>query len=56
MIATKEEMDSAKMDPKFRDYCAHKYIAFYKCKKDNFPWVAACEHEKHDYHNCEYAE
>ncbi|XP_054276983.1 NADH dehydrogenase [ubiquinone] 1 beta subcomplex subunit 7 [Macrosteles quadrilineatus] len=56
MIATQEEMDSLKMPMKYRDYCAHKYIEFQRCRKANFPWVAACEHEKHEYHDCEYAE
>uniref|UniRef100_A0A1B6KDR7 NADH dehydrogenase [ubiquinone] 1 beta subcomplex subunit 7 n=1 Tax=Graphocephala atropunctata TaxID=36148 RepID=A0A1B6KDR7_9HEMI len=56
MIATEEEMYSAKVPHEFRDYCAHKYIEFLKCRKENFPWVVKCHHEKHAYHDCEYQE
>jgi NADH dehydrogenase (ubiquinone) 1 beta subcomplex subunit 7 len=53
MIATLEEMESAKVPPKFRDYCAHKWIMFEKCKRDKFPFVYRCHHEKHDYDHCQ---
>jgi hypothetical protein len=29
MIATEDEMDAAKVPINYRDYCAHKYIAFH---------------------------
>lgn len=56
MIATDEELKSAKIPLKGRDYCAHKLLTYYGCKRDNFPWVVRCEHEKHDYLNCQYEE
>lgn len=54
MIATREEMESAKMPLEDRDYCAHKLLKFYSCRYDNFPFVYKCHHEKHDYLTCEY--
>ncbi|XP_046664479.1 NADH dehydrogenase [ubiquinone] 1 beta subcomplex subunit 7 [Homalodisca vitripennis] len=56
MVATEDEMYSAKVPLPLRDYCAHMYIDFLKCRKENFPFVAKCHHEKHAYHNCEYGE
>lgn len=56
MIATEEEMESAKIDLKDRDYCAHKLIEYRGCKRDNFPWVVNCHHAKHEYLNCKHEE
>ncbi|XP_023012841.1 NADH dehydrogenase (ubiquinone) B18 subunit [Leptinotarsa decemlineata] len=54
MIATEEEMRSAKLPLEDRDYCAHSLLKFRTCRRDNFPWVVNCSHEKHEYLNCKY--
>ncbi|ODM91867.1 NADH dehydrogenase [ubiquinone] 1 beta subcomplex subunit 7 [Orchesella cincta] len=54
MVATEAEMISAKVPPKLRDFCAHHYINFEKCKKDKFPFVYRCHPEKHNYEHCQY--
>ncbi|TDG40227.1 hypothetical protein AWZ03_013350 [Drosophila navojoa] len=54
MIATEEEMVSAKLTAKERDYCAHKLLAYRGCRAEKFPFVYQCAHEKHDYLTCEY--
>lgn len=56
MVATKEEMYSARISPEFRDYCAHKLIAFKDCRYRKFPFVVLCSHEFHEYQQCEYEE
>lgn len=56
MIATEAEMESAKLEPNERDYCAHKLIEYRGCRRDNFPWVVKCHHEKHAYLNCQHEE
>lgn len=56
MIATETEMESAKILQKDRDYCAHKLIAFRACRRDNYPFVVKCQHEKHDYLTCQHEE
>ena len=54
MIATKEEMNSAKLDPPKRDYCAHLHMELKGCMKSNMPFVLRCKHELHAYHECEW--
>ncbi|XP_045474736.1 NADH dehydrogenase [ubiquinone] 1 beta subcomplex subunit 7 [Harmonia axyridis] len=54
MIATEEEMISAKVPLKRRDYCTHLLIDFYTCRRNNWPLVYKCAHEKHEYLNCQY--
>lgn len=56
MKLTQAEMESAKIPHEFRDYCAHKYLDFLVCKRDNMPWVANCHHAKHEYFDCQHAE
>ena len=56
MVATKEQMQSANVEGKHRDYCAHTYINFMSCKKDNFPFVYKCKHELHTHEQCEFDE
>lgn len=56
MIATEEEMISAKVPMKDRDYCAHFFINYLACRKRVFPFVYQCGHEKHQYMTCEYEE
>lgn len=56
MIATEEEMRSAKVPLKDRDYCAHHLLQYYACRKDAWPWAVKCEHEKHTYLSCQHEE
>lgn len=56
MIATEEEMISAKLLLDERDYCAHKLINYKACRADVWPWAYKCLPEKHDYLNCQYDE
>lgn len=51
---TKEEMISAKIPLKFRDYCVDKLLKYQSCRADSFPFVYKCAHERHEYMNCEY--
>lgn len=52
MVATQTEMELAKVPLDRRDFCAHKWIDFEVCKRDNFPWFVLCEHERHEYRSC----
>jgi len=52
MIATPEEMASMKLEPKFRNFCAHKWIDFQTCTRNVYPWVIKCSHEKHLWEEC----
>uniref|UniRef100_A0A7R9DPZ8 NADH dehydrogenase [ubiquinone] 1 beta subcomplex subunit 7 n=1 Tax=Timema poppense TaxID=170557 RepID=A0A7R9DPZ8_TIMPO len=54
MIATEEQMQSAKLSLEDRGYCAHKLLEYQSCRADVWPWAAKCHHERHDYLNCEY--
>ena len=54
MHATVEEMEDAGLTAEERDYCAHKLIDFMKCRKQKFPYAAACKHQKHEWEQCEY--
>lgn len=56
MIATQQQMDDAKLPLRSRDYCAHHLIKLMKCKRDHFPNIFACKHERHDWDYCEHLE
>lgn len=56
MLAKEEELKSAKIALKDRDYCSHLLLHFRACRKDAWPFVVKCEHEKHAYLNCQYHE
>lgn len=56
MIATEEEMVSAKLQLDERDYCAHKLIQYKACRADVWPFAYRCAPEKHEYLNCQYEE
>jgi len=49
-------MKDARIDPAWRDYCAHLLIPLNKCRHDTFylPWK--CSHERHEYERCQYGE
>lgn len=56
MQATQAELQSAKVDLAYRDFCAHLLIPLNECRKASFflPWK--CEHERHVYEKCQYKE
>ena len=54
MIATEEEMNSAKLHPKERDYCAHKLIDYRSCLKENTPFLWRCAHARHEMGECQF--
>lgn len=56
MIATEEEMESARLPLEDRDYCAHKLLQYRSCRADVWPWAYKCAHEKHEYLTCQYEE
>lgn len=56
MIATVEEMESAKIPLEERDFCAHKKIEFLACRNDVWPWAYKCHDEKHAVLHCLYEE
>jgi hypothetical protein len=56
MIATEEEMESAKLPLADRDFCAHLLLKYRACRADKAPWLWQCGHEKHEYLQCEYEE
>lgn len=54
MVAKEEHLMSARIPPKYRDYCAHYLLDYQVCRYKQFPFVYRCHHEKHDYLNCEH--
>ncbi|XP_044743441.1 NADH dehydrogenase [ubiquinone] 1 beta subcomplex subunit 7 [Chrysoperla carnea] len=54
MIATKEQLESAKIALEDRDYCAHLLLEYRGCRTRVWPFAYKCHHEKHNYLNCEY--
>jgi NADH dehydrogenase (ubiquinone) 1 beta subcomplex subunit 7 len=56
MIATIEEMQAMNVEVDKRDYCAHRWIEFMKCRDDKHPFYAKCAHEKHVWEECQYQE
>ncbi|XP_053602800.1 NADH dehydrogenase [ubiquinone] 1 beta subcomplex subunit 7 [Plodia interpunctella] len=53
MIAKEEDLVSARILPKYRDYCAHYLMEYHQCRYKNMPLLYKCAHEKHHYLNCE---
>lgn len=56
MIASKDEMVSAKLPLEERDYCAHTKIEYLRCIADVWPLPYKCSHEKHAQALCQYDE
>eukprot|EP00297_Palpitomonas_bilix_P023227 CAMPEP_0113881378 /NCGR_PEP_ID=MMETSP0780_2-20120614/8341_1 /TAXON_ID=652834 /ORGANISM="Palpitomonas bilix" /LENGTH=88 /DNA_ID=CAMNT_0000868225 /DNA_START=79 /DNA_END=345 /DNA_ORIENTATION=- /assembly_acc=CAM_ASM_000599 len=54
MKVSQKEMEDAKLDIGYRDFCAHLLIPLNKCRVQNFylPWK--CEEERHSYEKCQY--
>lgn len=44
---------SARIPPKYRDYCVDWLLDYQTCRYKNWPFVFKCHHEKHVYLNCE---
>lgn len=53
-VRSQEELERAKIDIGYRDFCAHLLIPLNACRRDNFylPW--RCQHERHAYEKCQY--
>ncbi|XP_022123590.1 NADH dehydrogenase [ubiquinone] 1 beta subcomplex subunit 7 [Pieris rapae] len=51
--AQENHLISAKIPPKYRDYCAHCLLEYSVCRYKNWPLLYKCAHEKHNYLNCE---
>lgn len=56
MKLTEAEMQSAKLPMSERGYCADKALDILVCRRQNWPFVYKCAHEKHSYLNCQYEE
>jgi hypothetical protein len=54
--ATALEMDSGKVESRFRDYCAHKLLKVRACKARNTPFLGRCHHYVHSWEECQYQE
>ncbi|XP_056311969.1 NADH dehydrogenase [ubiquinone] 1 beta subcomplex subunit 7 [Danio aesculapii] len=54
MVATQEQMNLAMLPVEQRDYCAHHLIKLMKCRRDMFPNLMACDHERHDWDYCQH--
>jgi len=51
-VLTEEQMEAAGIDPQFRDYCAHHFLEFLRCRQDHYPWVIACKAFHHQWQEC----
>lgn len=56
MLASEEEMLSAKIPLEDRDYCVHLLLNYRACRADVWPLAYKCSHERHEYLTCEYEE
>lgn len=56
MKISQEELEAANVPHRYRDYCAHAYVDYMKCRQKHAPWYKACKHELHHYEECEYDE
>lgn len=51
-LATPEEVFSAQVPNKNRDYCAHHYIRYKACRRDNMFAFFGCMHYKEELGHC----
>lgn len=56
MYVCEDSLISARIPPKFRDYCAHTLLDYQVCRYKHFPFVYRCAHDRHRYLNCEHAD
>ncbi|XP_072278425.1 NADH dehydrogenase [ubiquinone] 1 beta subcomplex subunit 7 [Pyxicephalus adspersus] len=54
MVATQEQMNLAQLPLAQRDYCAHHLIKYMKCKRDMYPNIFSCKHERHEWEYCQH--
>eukprot|EP00658_Telonema_sp_P-2_P081030 TRINITY_DN819_c0_g1_i2.p1 TRINITY_DN819_c0_g1~~TRINITY_DN819_c0_g1_i2.p1 ORF type:complete len:125 (+),score=38.66 TRINITY_DN819_c0_g1_i2:73-447(+) len=56
MKVSMDEMMAERVDPAFRDYCAHLLIPLNQCRRREWylPWK--CNPERHAYEKCEFDE
>ncbi|XP_073951205.1 NADH dehydrogenase (ubiquinone) B18 subunit [Choristoneura fumiferana] len=54
MPVSQEALISAKIPPKFRDFCADHLLEYQICRYNKMPMLYKCAHEKHNYLNCEH--
>ncbi|XP_034946051.1 NADH dehydrogenase [ubiquinone] 1 beta subcomplex subunit 7 [Chelonus insularis] len=54
MIATEKELMAGRVEPEFRDYCAHLFLEYDQCRYNNFPWVVKCGREVHKWNTCSF--
>merc|ERR1712028_227172 len=56
MGVSMDEMMAERVDPSFRDYCAHMLIPLNQCRRKEWylPWK--CGPERHAYEKCEFDE
>jgi len=50
--ATVAEMENARVPRQFRNYCVDHYIAWKKCKFDNFPTLYKCDEIYEHWNHC----
>ena len=50
---SEEDMYWAKIEPNKRDYCAQHLMDLQRCRKQNYPFLAQCEHYKHEWDHCQ---
>lgn len=56
VVATREEIDSANIPNKHRDYCAHHLLKLLACKRDYSPAFWHCHHYKEALLDCKLEE
>jgi len=57
MIATEQEMDAARIDFRYRDYCVHRLLPYKQCKQLHTvreDWY--CHRQRHAYIECQHEE
>ena len=52
ILATPEEVFSAKVPNQNKDYCAHHYIRMLACRRDNMISFFGCLHYREELGNC----
>ncbi|XP_022126237.2 NADH dehydrogenase [ubiquinone] 1 beta subcomplex subunit 7 [Pieris rapae] len=54
MVVPEDHLVSAKIPPKYRDYCSDHLLEYQVCRYNKWPMLYKCAHEKHNYLNCEH--
>lgn len=56
IVAQEDHLISARIPPKYRDYCAHLLLYYQTCRYKNVPLFYKCHQERHAYLACEHAD